>query len=39
MTLTILDIKNDTLKLNLITKGFSDTIKGVLSFFVQSSIH
>ena len=33
------DINNDTLKLNLITKGFSDTIKGVLSFFVRSSIH
>ena len=26
------DINNDTLKLNLIAKGFSDTRRGVLSF-------
>ena len=26
------DIKNDTLKLNFITKGFSQTKRGVLSF-------
>ena len=28
------DINNDTLKLNLIAKGFSDTRRGVFSFFM-----
>ena len=30
------DINNDMVKLNLIAKGFSDTKRGVLSFYLQS---